>query len=202
SRDQGGTIHRRRRCEHCFQRFSTLESVVLPELMVVKRDGRREPFKREKIQTGLVHACQKRPIHVGELENIVEEIEGELYKLGQAEVESRVIGEMVMERLRKLDDIAYIRFASVYRSYPDIQAMRQEMDRILQGEQIANGQPTSEHLTAPPSDPARRHGKPESPSLPPHLCPHRLSPHSLRLPLRGRPSPPRGRERPFAPGHS
>jgi transcriptional repressor NrdR len=148
SRDQGGTIHRRRRCEHCFQRFSTLESVVLPELMVVKRDGRRESFKREKIQTGLLHACQKRPIPVGELENIVEEIEGELYKLGQAEVESRIIGEMVMERLRKLDDIAYIRFASVYRSYPDIQAMRQEMDHILQDGRDTNGQSSGESPAA------------------------------------------------------
>ena len=140
SRDQGGTIHRRRRCERCFQRFSTLESVVLPELMVVKRDGRREPFKREKIQTGLILACQKRPIPVGQIEGIVEEIESELYKLGQAEVESRLIGEMVMERLRKLDDIAYIRFASVYRSYPDIQAMRQELDRIIEAEQAQNSQ--------------------------------------------------------------
>ncbi len=132
SRDQGGTIHRRRRCERCFQRFSTVERVVLPELMVVKRDGRREPFKREKLETGLRHAAQKRPIPVGELEAIVEDVENELYQLGTAEVETRVIGEMVMERLSKLDPIAYIRFASVYRSYPDIQAMRQEMDRMLQ----------------------------------------------------------------------
>ena len=132
SRDQGGTIHRRRRCERCLQRFSTVERVVLPELMVVKRDGRREPFKREKLETGLRHAAQKRPIPVGELEAIVEDVENELYTLGKAEVETRIIGEMVMERLSKLDPIAYIRFASVYRSYPDIQAMRQEMDRMLQ----------------------------------------------------------------------
>ena len=152
SRDQGGTIHRRRRCEHCLQRFSTVESVVLPELMVVKRDGRREPFKREKIQSGLMLASQKRPIPVGELEAIVEDIESELYKLGQAEVESRVIGELVMERLRKLDDIAYIRFASVYRSYPDIQAMRQELDRLIEHEHDAehapNGQPPAAASTA------------------------------------------------------
>jgi transcriptional repressor NrdR len=151
SRDQGGTIHRRRRCERCANRFSTVESVVLPELMVVKRDGRREPFKRENIQTGLIRACQKRPIPVGELEAIVEDIENALYKLGRAEVETRVIGEMVMERLRKLDDIAYIRFASVYRSYPDIQAMRQELDTLLD----------SDHLSTPkiaarrPTEPAR-----------------------------------------------
>ena len=83
SRDQGGSIHRRRRCEHCHQRFSTVEHVVLPELMVVKRDGRREPFKREKMETGLRRACQKRPIPVGELEAIVDEIENDLYKLAR-----------------------------------------------------------------------------------------------------------------------
>lgn len=134
SRDQGGSVHRRRRCEHCLQRFSTVEHVVLPELMVVKRDGRRESFKREKLETGLRRACQKRPIPVGELEAIVEDIETELYKLGKAEIESRIIGEMLMERLRQLDDIAYIRFASVYRSYPDIQAMREELDELLEKE--------------------------------------------------------------------
>jgi transcriptional repressor NrdR len=154
SRDQGGTIHRRRRCEHCLQRFSTVESVVLPELMVVKRDGRREPFRREKIQTGIQLACQKRPIPVGQIEGLVDEIEAELYKLGQAEVESRVIGEMVMDRLRKLDDIAYIRFASVYRSYPDVQAMRQELDRIIETEQT---HPDGARTAAPagPADAAR-----------------------------------------------
>jgi transcriptional repressor NrdR len=131
SRDQGGAIHRRRRCERCHQRFSTVERVVVPELMVAKRDGRREPFNREKLETGLRRACEKRPIPVGQLEAIVEEVENELYKLGSAEVASRVIGEMVMERLRKLDDIAYIRFASVYRSYPDIQALRAELDRLM-----------------------------------------------------------------------
>ena len=133
SRDgSGGGIQRRRRCEHCFQRFSTVERVVLPELMVVKRDGRREPFDRKKLETGLRHACQKRPIAVGQLEALVEDIENELYKLGKAEVEARVIGEMLMERLRKLDAIAYIRFASVYRSYPSLQAMRQEIDHLLE----------------------------------------------------------------------
>jgi transcriptional repressor NrdR len=137
SRDSGGVVQRRRRCEHCQQRFITVERIVLSELMVVKRDGRREPFKREKLETGLRHAAQKRPIAVGELEAIVEDVENELYKLGRAEVETQVIGEMVMERLRKLDAIAYIRFASVYKSYPSLQAMRQEMDRLLQEAQHA-----------------------------------------------------------------
>jgi len=132
SRDSGGVVQRRRRCEHCLQKFTTVERVVLPELMVVKRDGRREPFRREKLEEGLRHAAQKRPIAVGELEAIVEDVENELYQLGKAEVETGAIGELVMARLRKLDAIAYIRFASVYRSYPNIQAMRQEMDRLLQ----------------------------------------------------------------------
>lgn len=131
SRDQGGIIHRRRKCERCAKRFSTIERVVLAELTVVKRDGRREPFKGEKLMEGLRHACQKRPIPVGQLEAIVDEIEQELQKMGQMEIPTGVIGEMVMERLRRLDDIAYIRFASVYRSYPDLQAMRQELDRLL-----------------------------------------------------------------------
>ncbi len=148
SRDQGGTIHRRRRCEHCHQRFSTVERVVLPELMVVKRDGRREPFTRQKLETGLRRACEKRPIPVGQLEAIVEEIENELYQLGSAEVESRIIGEMVMERLRKLDDIAYIRFASVYRSYPDIQALRQELDRLMSPQSAEHERPPSKKMDA------------------------------------------------------
>ena len=141
SRDQGGTIHRRRRCERCTQRFNTLERVVLSELTVVKRDGRREPFKRDKLEIGIRHACQKRPIPVGEIEALVDEVEQALYKMGQVEVATGVIGEMVMERLSKLDDIAYIRFASVYRSYPDIRAMRQELDRLLGA---SNGEPSQE----------------------------------------------------------
>ena len=131
SRDQGGSIHRRRRCEHCHQRFSTVEHVVLPELMVVKRDGRREPFKREKIETGLRRACQKRPIPVGELEAIEDDIENELYKLGKAEIETRIIGEMVMDRLRDLDEVAYIRFASVYREFMDLQQVKREIEQVL-----------------------------------------------------------------------
>lgn len=132
SRDNGETVQRRRRCERCHERFTTVERIVLNELMVVKRDGRREPFSREKLESGLRHACQKRPIAVGQLEAIVRDIENELYKLGKAEIESSTIGEMAMEHLRRIDAIAYIRFASVYRSYPNLSAMRQEMDRLLE----------------------------------------------------------------------
>lgn len=145
SRDNGETVQRRRRCERCSERFTTMERIVLNELMVVKRDGRREAYSREKLEGGLRHACQKRPIAVGQLEAIVQEIENELYQMGKAEIESSVIGEMVMERLRKLDAIAYIRFASVYRSYPNLQAMRQEMDRLL--DDVASDNPND----APPT---------------------------------------------------
>ena len=132
SRDNGETVQRRRRCERCNERFTTVERIVLAELTIVKRDGRREPFSRDKLLSGLRHACQKRPIAVGQLEAIVRDIENELYKLGKAEIESSIIGEMAMERLRKIDAIAYIRFASVYRSYPHLSAMRDEMDRLLE----------------------------------------------------------------------
>jgi transcriptional repressor NrdR len=146
SRDNGETVQRRRRCERCNERFTTVERIVLNELMLVKRDGRREPFSREKLEAGLRHACQKRPIAVGQLEAIVRDIENELYKLGKAEVESSIVGELAMERLRRIDAIAYIRFASVYRSYPNLSAMRQEMDRLLEDvaeEDAASGAPAS-----------------------------------------------------------
>lgn len=142
SRDNGETVQRRRRCERCNERFTTVERIVLNQLMVVKHDGRRESFSREKLESGLRHACQKRPIAVGQLEAIVRDIENDIYKLGKAEVESSVIGEMAMGYLRNLDAIAYIRFASVYRSYPNLSAMRQEMDRLLEdvAEEDAAGQ--------------------------------------------------------------
>ena len=146
SRDNGETVQRRRRCERCNERFTTVERIVLNELMLVKRDGRREPFSREKLEAGLRHACQKRPIAVGQLEAIVRDIENELYKLGKAEVESSIVGELAMERLRRIDAIAYIRLASVYRSYPNLSAMRQEMDRLLEDvaeEDAASGAPAS-----------------------------------------------------------
>ncbi len=151
SRDNGETVQRRRRCDRCNERFTTVERIVLNELMVVKRDGRREPFSREKLEAGLRHACQKRPIAVGQLEAIVRDIENELYKLGKAEVESSAIGELTMDRLRKIDPIAYIRFASVYRSYPNLSAMRQEMDRLLEdvaGEDAASAARSDNGKTA------------------------------------------------------
>ena len=131
SRDIGDAIHRRRECEHCKGRFSTYERVEKFQLLVIKRDQRREPFDREKLYIGIRKACEKRPLPVGEIENAVEEIEQELYRLGKQEVPSSVIGELVMDHLRSLDKIAYIRFASVYRSFADVQTMFEEIQSLL-----------------------------------------------------------------------
>ncbi|HLI09928.1 MAG TPA: transcriptional regulator NrdR [Ktedonobacteraceae bacterium] len=131
SRDIGDAIHRRRECEHCKGRFSTYERVEKFQLLVIKRDQRREPFDREKLYVGIRKACEKRPLSTGDIENAVEEIEQELYRLGKQEVASSVIGELVMEHLRSLDKIAYIRFASVYRSFADVQTMFEEIQNLL-----------------------------------------------------------------------
>ena len=131
SRDIGDAIHRRRECEQCKERFSTYERVERFHLMVIKRDQRREDFDRQKLYVGLRKACEKRPLPVGEIENAVAEIEHELYQLGRREVQSSVIGELVMEHLQRMDKIAYIRFASVYRSFADVETMFEEIQRLL-----------------------------------------------------------------------
>jgi transcriptional repressor NrdR len=147
SRDIGDAIHRRRECEQCKGRFSTYERVEKFHLMVVKRDQRREPFERHKLFIGIRKACEKRPLPVGEMERAVEEIEQELYRLGRREVPSNVIGELVMERLRHLDKIAYIRFASVYRSFGDVETMFEELQKLLHREK-----PEAENLAEVPEE--------------------------------------------------
>lgn len=137
SRDIGDAIHRRRECEQCKGRFSTYERVEKFDLMVIKRDQRREAFDREKLYVGIRKACEKRPLPVGEIENAVEEIEQELYRLGRREVRSSEIGELVMERLRSMDKIAYIRFASVYRPFGDVETMFEEVQKLLSREKPA-----------------------------------------------------------------
>lgn len=134
SRDVGDAIHRRRECEHCKGRFSTYERVEKSQLMVIKRDQRREPFDRQKLFIGINKACEKRPLSVNDIENAVEEIEQELYRQGKQEIPSSNIGELVMERLRQMDKIAYIRFASVYRSFGDVETMFEELQQLLNRE--------------------------------------------------------------------
>ena len=132
SRDIADSVRRRRECLACGQRFTTYERVENVNLLIIKKDGRREEFDRRKLATGVRKACEKRPLPVGAVEGLVDEVENELHKLGKAEVASSVVGEMVMERLRKLDHVAYIRFASVYRAFADVEAFRHELEVLTQ----------------------------------------------------------------------
>jgi transcriptional repressor NrdR len=122
SREVESGIRRRRECRNCGVRFTTYERIQSTALMVSKRDNRREEFNREKLVTGIRKACAKRPIASRTIEKMVEDIETELQHLGQGEVPSDIIGEMVMERLKNLDRVAYIRYASVYRDFQDIES--------------------------------------------------------------------------------
>lgn len=140
SRDVNDGIRRRSQCLRCEMRFTTYERLQPVSLLVIKKDGRREEFRREKLLTGIRKACEKRPLAAGAVEELVDEVEGELYQLGKTEVPGRVIGDMVMARLKKLDHIAYIRFASVYRDFADITMLKEEVDSL------------ASHAKAPPAD--------------------------------------------------
>lgn len=128
---EGTAIRRRRECTACNKRFTTYEYVEKTPLMVIKKDNRREPFIREKILSGIRSACQKRPISTEKIEDLVGEIETEIQKKFDQEVDSRFIGELVMEKLSKIDDVAYVRFASVYRQFKDINQFMRELRDIL-----------------------------------------------------------------------
>ena len=132
SRDAGDGVRRRRECLRCGLRFTTYERVQTRSLLVIKRDGRREAFDRDKLWVSLTKACAKRPLPIGSIEKIIEEIEAALANLGRAEIPSKAIGEMIVERLRNLDRVAYIRFASVYRDFRDIESFKQEIDALLE----------------------------------------------------------------------
>ena len=130
--DQDG-IRRRRECLACGRRFSTLERVELPGVALLKKDGRREAFDRVKIISGVRKACEKRPIPSGAAEALADEVEQAVYGLNRAEVPSSVVGELVMDRLKALDHIAYIRFASVYRAFADVDELEQELEALKAG---------------------------------------------------------------------
>ena len=133
SREADNGIRRRRECRKCGLRFTTYERAQSTALMVSKQDGRREEFDREKLVGGLRKACAKRPIPSRTIEKMVEEIEAELHHLGQGEVPSAKIGEMVMDRLRKVDRVAYIRYASVYRDFQDIESFERAVKDLREG---------------------------------------------------------------------
>lgn len=128
---EGAAVRRRRECVDCGKRFTTYEYVEKTPLMVVKKDGRREPFNHQKILTGLLKACEKRPVSVEALGKIANEIELQLQKKFEQELESHFIGELVMEKLAQLDDVAYVRFASVYRQFKDINQFMRELRDVF-----------------------------------------------------------------------
>ncbi|MCQ2976769.1 MAG: transcriptional regulator NrdR [archaeon] len=118
--DDTRSIRRRRECESCHQRFTTYERIEEVPIIVVKKNGLREEFDRSKIHSGIVKACWKRPISLSDIENCVSEIENEIYQSGKMEIDTMTIGEVVMKKLREMDQIAYVRFASVYKKFNDI----------------------------------------------------------------------------------
>ena len=137
SRDSGDGIRRRRECTRCSLRFTTYERVQSRTLAIVKRDERREEFDREKLWNSLMKACAKRPLPVGTVEKVMEEIEAQLAEIGRTEIPSRFVGEMVMEKLRNVDRVAYIRYASVYRDFRDIETFKEEIDALLEPAEAA-----------------------------------------------------------------
>ena len=136
TRSAEGGIRRRRECQDCGRRFTTYERVAPLRLMVIKQDGRREPFDRDKILGGIQTACAKRPIDTESIEELVSGIESELYHRGSREVTSREIGEMVMQNLRRLDEVAYIRFATIYRQFADVADLADEIESLQERRQL------------------------------------------------------------------
>ena len=130
--ESSGGIRRRRECNVCNRRFSTIERAILTTPLVVKGDGRREPFDREKLLTGLRVACAKRPISSDALEGLVNSVEARIQQIGKAEVPSKMIGDLVIAGLKQIDQVAYIRYATVYLGLDDLESVRREIDKILE----------------------------------------------------------------------
>jgi len=168
SRAMEGGIRRRRECLSCGQRFTTAERVELGGLMVVKKDGRREEFSREKILLGVRKACEKRSIPQGAVEALVDDVETQVYAQGKAEVPTSLIGELVIDRLRELDEVAYIRFASVYRAFRDVDDLKEEL-AALERDRDQPAAATTSQLPLLPVEaleglsPRRRRGRREQP---------------------------------------
>jgi transcriptional repressor NrdR len=130
SRDVNDGVRRRRQCLQCDLRFTTYERLQRASLFVIKKDGRREDFNREKLLRGIRKACEKRPLPSGTVDRLVDDIEAELFQIGRTEIPSAAVGDIVMAKLKGLDHIAYIRFASVYREFADITTLKEEVDSL------------------------------------------------------------------------
>lgn len=134
--DEGNTIRRRRECLMCAKRFTTYEKIERMPLVVVKRDGSRQTFDRVKVINGMVRACEKRPVPLSKIEEIADSVEAELQNALEREITTEEIGEMVMKRLKDLDEVAYVRFASVYRQFKDLNTFMEELTKLLGDKQI------------------------------------------------------------------
>lgn len=131
SGEDGTAIRRRRECLKCAKRFTTYEKVESVPLIVIKKDGSRQTFRREKIIDGLVRACEKRPVSLQQIEDLTDEIESKFYNSFEREIPSEKIGELVMEKLKSLDEVAYVRFASVYRQFKDVNTFIKEIEKLI-----------------------------------------------------------------------
>lgn len=132
--DEGQRIRRRRECLQCSKRFTTYEIIESLPIIVIKKDKSRETFNRDKLMTGLLRACEKRPVSIDTLDNMIDEIETVLQNSLDREVSSEKIGQLVMEKLKKIDEVAYVRFASVYRQFKDINTFMSELNKLLQND--------------------------------------------------------------------
>ena len=137
TREVASAIRRRRECDSCEQRFTTYERISATNLQVIKSDGRRQDFNRDKLIGSMQLACAKRPVSTDTLETVASDVESHLYRLGKTEVPTEVIGEIVMDRLKLLDDVAYVRFASVYRRFADLEMLAEEIDQLRSSKELA-----------------------------------------------------------------
>ncbi len=135
SMEENTVIKRRRLCENCNERFTTYEKLDVIPISVVKRDFKREPFDRNKLLKGIMLACNKRPVSADKIEQLVKEVENKVYTSGKKEVDSRYIGELVMEKIKDLDDISYVRFASVYKEFADVESFMNEIKKVCKGKE-------------------------------------------------------------------
>ena len=131
SADDGRTIRRRRECTGCGRRFTTYETIEVTPVLVVKNNGTRESYNAEKVRNGIIKSCEKRPVAMQEIDNMVSEISKQVYNSMESEITTKDIGEMVMERLKKLDEVAYVRYASVYRSFKDMSSFMAELKQMM-----------------------------------------------------------------------
>ena len=133
--EENNSIRRRRQCDECQKRFTTYEKIETIPLVVIKKDNNREPYDRSKIEAGILRSCHKRPVSVDQITALVDEVENVIFNLSEKEISSSKIGEILMDRLKELDQVAYVRFASVYREFKDVSTFMDELKKILENEE-------------------------------------------------------------------